>query len=61
MFENEMSAEDWQTLRARYSELVSTLNGLAVEGNFASPEIVTSVRHEFGLAQIRIVRDTRRA
>lgn len=54
MFQKELSLADHAMLSARLSELKISLNGLASEGAFASPEVVTAARYEFGLIQVRL-------
>jgi hypothetical protein len=54
MFQKDLFLEDYRKLTARLSELKISLNNLASEGAFASPEVVTATRFEFGLIQLRL-------
>jgi hypothetical protein len=54
MFQKDLSLADHAKLNARLSELKVSLNNLASEGAFASPEAVAATRFEFGLIQIRL-------
>jgi hypothetical protein len=54
MFQMGLSPADRMNLAMRLSELTLTLNSLASEGAFASPDVVTSTRLEFGLIQVRL-------